>query len=283
MAADIPFQVYTPVRIFRKAGVPEHKQWRIGGVVSTELPDAEKETVLQRGLNFKPFLRSGWFNDNHSKGTTDVLGYPETVAKFAKGATLPDGTKAPANCSWVEGYLIPKWHKAQQIWDLAKALETTDRRLRFSVEGKVDKRQGPNGKIVAEATVRNVAITNAPIGEDTRMEILAKSLAKLERGEELGKALTVGLSPTPGTPLYGQPMTGAGAGQVLGQESQESDLHVVREPKLGKKTKRRGVEKSLSHTEALTWVENACPGVSRATAERVVRLARGIHTIRRQG
>ena len=167
MAREIPFRLSAPISIFRKAGAApdDPKSWRIGGVVSTEMPDREQEIVVQKGLDFTDFLRAGWFNDNHSKRTCDILGYPEHVTRYQKGAALPDGKKAPTACTWVEGYLIPKWNKAKEVWDLAQALQPTDRRLRFSVEGKVLHREGPDKKIVAKATVRNIAITNCFPGD----------------------------------------------------------------------------------------------------------------------
>lgn len=290
---ELPFRFFAPISIWEKADAPDHKKWRIGGIVSTETPDRENEIVLQRGLDFSDFLRAGWFNDNHSKKTTDVLGYPEEVKQFKRGDALPDGTKAKSNCTWVEGYLLPKWNKAKEVWELANALSDTDRRLRYSVEGKVEKREGPGGRIVAKARVRNVAITNAPINDDTRVEVLAKSLRAIEAGEpddQVAKALTVGTPATPGTPPYNQTMTGEGAGQVLGKESLEHDedqLHVLTYPptKPRKLKKDDQARKSLTDGEAISWVRTRYPGVSEAAARKVVAVAKAIKsgsTTRRQ-
>jgi hypothetical protein len=168
---------------FEKASAPAGQNRRIAGVISTELRDKQGEVLLQRGLDFGPFLKSGWFNDNHSKKTTDVLGYPQEVRKFQKGERLPDGSVARANSTWAEGYLL-ETPEADRVWNLAQALAKAgnDRRLGYSVEGGVVERAGPDGKTVAKAVVRNVAITNCPVGEDTRLEALAKSLGDIEKG-----------------------------------------------------------------------------------------------------
>jgi hypothetical protein len=281
---ETPFKFFAPIRIWEKADAPDNRKWRIGGIISTETPDRENEVVLQQGLDFTDFLRAGWFNDNHSKKTTDILGYPEEVKRFKRGAQLPDGSKAKANCSWVEGYLLPKWNKAKEVWELAQALSDTDRRLRFSVEGKVEKREGPGGRIVAKAKVRNVAVTNAPINDDTRLEVLAKSLRAIEAGEDDGevvKGLTVGTPATPGTPPFNQTMTGEGAGQVLGRESLEHDedqLHVLTYPPTKPRKLKRDdqAHKSLTDSEAISWVRARYPGVSDAAARQVVAVARAI-------
>ena len=186
-------------------------------MISTEKLDKQGEVIVQKGLDFTPFLNEGWFNDNHSKKTTDVLGYPDRdgVKRFQKGDRLPDGSIADSNCTWAEGYLLDT-PDADRVWNLGQALAKagSQRRLGFSIEGGVHRREGPANKRVAKAVVRNVAITNCPIGEGTRLEVLAKSLDEVEKG------LTVG---TGGADAPVGPQTGAGAMRVLMPESLEQD------------------------------------------------------------
>lgn len=256
------FRIFAPLTFFQKANAPAGQKRRIAGVISTELKDKQDEVVLQRGLDFSPFLKGGWFNDNHSQKTTDVLGYPDKVLKFKKGETLPDGTVAPTNGTWSEGYLLDT-PEAQKVWDLGLALQKagSDRRLGFSIEGKVLERQGPGGKTVAKALVRNVAITNVPVGEGTRMEALAKSMRAVEDqaipedddGDEddtdLEKMMTMGAA-TPGVAPVG-PRTGAGVGAIL------TPKHLEGQPK------KQVLDKSL----AVAHVQNRL-GCDQETAER---------------
>lgn len=207
--ASQPFQFFAPLSFFEKASAPEGERRRIAGVISTETLDKQGEIVIQKGLNFAPFLKTGFFNDNHSKKTADVLGAPDSVTKFRKGERLPDGEIAAHNCTWAEGHLFDT-PDARKVWDLGMGMKKSGsgRRLGFSIEGQIVKRQGPQNKVVAEANVNHVAVTNCPVGEGTRLETLAK-------------ALTMGTSSA--HPSTMGPVTGAGAGRVLAPQGLEQD------------------------------------------------------------
>jgi len=278
------FDFEVPVSFFEKAGAEKGKQRRIGGIVSTESPDRQGEIVLQRGLDFESnFLQNGWFNDNHSKKTADILGYPEAVQRFKKGQTLPDGNKARTNGTWVEGYLLDT-PQAEEIWKLGRSLQKTKRRLGFSVEGSIQKREGPKtvfvksrdgkggqwvGNRVAKAVVRNVAITNCPVNTDSRLEILGKSLQAIESADEdMLKALGMG-PPPPAQPAG--PQTGIGAGHVLSPESLE-------EKRRKKEEKAKQLEKALADERAMTLVRKKLPGASLEQAARIVELTKKLKT-----
>jgi hypothetical protein len=212
--------------LFEKASAPEGERRRIAGIISTEKLDKQGEVVVQKGLNFNTFLKEGYFNDNHSKKTADVLGAPDRdgVKKFQKGDRLPDGTTADTNLTWAEGYLFDT-PDASRIWNLGMAMKKSGagRRLGFSIEGSILRRSGPANRVVAEADVRNVAITNCPVGEGTRLETLAKSLteAELPDADVARKALTMGDSS--GHPSNLGSVTGAGAGRIIATQSLEHD------------------------------------------------------------
>lgn len=266
-----PFQFFAPLSFFEKASAPQGQRRRIAGIISTEVKDKQDEVLLQRGLDFSPFVKSGWFNDNHSKKTTDVLGYPDgDVKRFKKGDVLPDGQVAKSNGTWAEGYLL-ETPEAERVWTLAQALKKSGdkRRLGFSIEGQVLERTGPGGKTVAKAIVRNVAITNCPVGEDTRLEVLAKSLARIEKG------MTMGDAPAPGDSIAAEgPKTGAGAGRLLTRrhvEVDDEDLNAVG-PSAPKDTP---VTKSF----AVAAIGESL-GCDRATAEQVYET---INQLARQG
>lgn len=150
---------------------------RIGGYCSTEHLDRQEEVVLQKGLDFSDFVNYGYFNDNHNQATAAVVGVPEK-AEFHKGKGW-----------YTTGHMLKGFSRADEIWNLAKSLEGTKRRLGFSIEGKVLERA--NNKIV-KAKIRNVAVTNCPVNPNCTWEVLAKSFD--------GKALTAGhaIAPTSG-------------------------------------------------------------------------------------
>ena len=250
LPAEIPFKFEMPIEVFLKAG-DKGKERRIGGIISTETKDRHGEVVLQRGLDFSYFLSNGWFNDNHSKETTGVVGYPIKVEK-----TIHKGKQA----HYVEGYLIPGYKPANDIWDLANALQKTGRRLGFSIEGGVRRRSGSNDTVVAEAGVRNVAITNCPVNTDTGMDVLAKSMQVIEAMPEeewIRRALSAGNAITaPATPAPGD-------GFALRTESME------REPKRQPPKSRR-----LRKSEVIDFFFNRYVGMTDVKAERLWQFAK---------
>ena len=274
MSFGLPFDFEMPVNFFEKADAEPGKERRIGGICTLETKDQQDEVVLARGLDFSPFLQHGWFNDNHSRETADILGYPEKTKYFRKGERLPDGSTATAAGHWVEGYLL-KTKKADRIWELGRALQETNRRLGFSVEGKVQRREGPDNKTVANALVRNVAITNCPVHAGTRLEILAKSLQAVAASEDpLMKMLGMGPVATPGvTPTGVQP--GMGAGQVIAAESLEQDEYYYdADGKKRKKKTKEAVNKALSYSEAYDWYAGKFPQATPLQLMRVIAFAK---------
>jgi hypothetical protein len=151
---------------------------RVGGVVSTQDLDRQQEVVVQDGLDFSPFLAHGWFNDNHGQKTVDVLGYPTAAYQVTKGAMLPNGRRADKKGWWTEGYLL-NTDEGRRVYDLCAALQKTggERRLGFSIEGKVLRRDKDDNSRIVAAEVRNVAITHCPVNTSTEMIALAKALS----------------------------------------------------------------------------------------------------------
>lgn len=225
--------------VFEKSDV-EGRDWKIGGIVSTDSMDRQQEVILQDGLDFRPFLKSGWFNDNHSQDTDAVLGYP-TCAELR---ALPGGGRG----WYVEGYLLKGTDRAQRIFELAKALQKSNRKLGFSVEGKILERDEKNPNVVRKAIVREIAITRCPINPDTALSVLAKSMLP----GELAKALCAGSS-------VSDPGVAPGEGFPLRQESLEG---------VRKKKKKR-----LQKSEAIELLKSMQPALTNAAAETIWNLA----------
>jgi hypothetical protein len=238
--ASIPFKFELPFEVWQKAGQPGQER-RIGGMISTDGMDRQAEKVLQAGLDFKEFLSNGWFNDNHSRETTGIVGYPIKVERRKNAGR--DG-------HYVEGYLLPDYEPATKIWKLANSLQKTGRRLGFSIEGAVTRRAGHSGQIIAEAKVRNVAITNCPVNTDTGLEVLAKSMVALEtEGDEwMRRALMAGQA-------INNPGAAHGQGFPLRTESME------RKPKRKRK---------LTKAEAVEYLRKRYRGMTDAAAEQIL-------------
>lgn len=203
--ASQPFAFECPISVFKADDAADGKQRRVAGIISTENPDRQREVILQDGLDFGDFINHGWFNDNHKDSMDAVLGYPETVSTFKRGEKLPDGSKAPTDCTWVEGYLL-NTEKAEKVWELAQALQSTHRRLGYSVEGSIEKRSGVGDRTIAKAKIRNVAITHCFPG-DTRVSGSAEAITRrMYSGKMVTVALATGhkLTGTPNHPVLTQ-------------------------------------------------------------------------------
>ena len=163
------FRFFCPVEAFAKGG-DEATSMGIRGFITTEHKDREGEDIIQSGLDFSEFLSFGHFNDNHSQKTADMLGWPTLV----EARETPDGRKG----HYVEGYLIRGYEPAEEIWNLSRKLKENNapRQLGFSVEGKILKRLGDDGKTIAKAKVRNVAITSQPVNPYAGMEPFVKAM-----------------------------------------------------------------------------------------------------------
>lgn len=254
---EMPFHLEGHTVFFEKSDAEPGKRRRIAGVISTEARDRQQEIIVQKGLDFEPFLTYGWFNDNHSKATDGVVGYPTSVKQFQKGQKLPDGRMAEHHCTWAEGYLIEGTPRADSIWELGKALAKSggQRGLGFSIEGVIHKRIGPGKRIVAKASVQNCAVTNCPVNPGTNLEILAKSLTATlcddqPALEQLQKALGMG-APPPNFAAPTGPQSGIGAGQVLATESLERG-----KKDLQKRTKKK---RRLTKAQAFAQVRDGLP------------------------
>lgn len=249
-----PFAFDFDVEVFHKSGGAHPR--RIAGFVSTEDMDQQGETLIQTGLDFSHFLSKGWFNDNHGTDTTDIVGWPESAELIEKG-----GKRG----WWVEGHLL-ETEKATRLWELANALQKSDRRLGFSVEGKILERQGPSGKTVAAALVKNVAITNSAVNDRTRMDVLAKSL------DAMNKALGVGVAFAAGGPgaAPGGPAVPGGGGPIMPESLAGGPAR-----KKKKARKRRtaldlnplGAQGGLTKSEGVSVILSRRPDLSIAAAE----------------
>lgn len=178
MSLTEPFRRWYPIA-FEKASDGRIK---VKGIISTEHEDRQGDTIEQDGLNFRPFLRYGWLNDNHSKDTTGVLGYPDKVYPTA----IPEKGKRVK--AWAMEATLLDTPEARRVAALAEQLAGTPRQLGFSVEGPPPKRDPANPKRIVEAEVWNVAVTNCPVNPYTSLG-LVKSMDAVQKALSVGGAI----------------------------------------------------------------------------------------------
>lgn len=160
-------------------GNGEQQLGRIKGIIGSASKDQHGEVWDPRGADVSQFLSKGWLNYEHKPGPDNVLGHPERVY-MTKDV---NGNAALG----MEGVLYLGFPKAKDIWDVACAMEGTDRCLGFSVEGYTTKRVGGRrvmdskgkmtwrGGTLAKSVVLNTAITRQPVNPYTRLDVLAKA------------------------------------------------------------------------------------------------------------
>jgi len=158
------FEFWVPLSLEKsQSKSKDGKRW-IEGIASTASLDLQNEIVLQAGIDTSYFLKHGYFNNDHKPGFANKVGQP-TECKITKEGL------------WVKGYLFKNKKVADDIWEMANSLEASgsDRKLGFSIQGKVLQRRG---KTIVKCWIQDIAITAAPINTNTWLDVV-KSLDAL--------------------------------------------------------------------------------------------------------
>jgi hypothetical protein len=275
---DGSFRYFAPISFFEKSDAEEGQRRRFAGIASTDTPDQEDEVVLQNGLEWNHFVTKGWFNDNHSRKTGGVVGYPTGVKFFAEGTRLPDGSVAKSNLHWTEGYLLEGVPAADDIWNVGQALKKAGagRQLGQSIEGKILKRAGDKGEVIAQAKITNVAITHCPVNADTNLGFLAKSLIETAV-QPAGYTYQTDLPDAPEVHMDYKDWDAAEEQALEGQEEEEKTLTTESGaaliPESLEDEEHNTTYKALHKAAAVSLVLKRLPNISCATAGRVVDLA----------
>lgn len=149
------------------------------GDASTEHLDVDEQVILQKGLDWEPFLDDGKFTDCHPLLDTEkgVAVIPTTVA-------LPIDEKAwyeKSRNAWaVKGQFLPYVKESQKLVNLAKSYSALEvpKSLHFSIEGKIED-ISDDRKYVLKAKVFNVVITETPKNNNTNLMLLAKAITSI--------------------------------------------------------------------------------------------------------
>ena len=232
------FRVWLPsVQFLEKAEKEDaYNSRQMVGIMSTSRKDRQGENVLAKGLEISQFLKAGHFNDNHDQSTSAIVGYPEE-AIYKSEIELPDGSVSDGYIC--RGYVLKGTKRADGIWELAKALQNTPKRLGFSIEGKVARR---NNKIIEKAIIRNVAITNCPVNTDATWSILEKSFYQ----EDVAMtSLSAGYATSPAGQSNG------GALRVESLDSDEKDMNNKRKKKKDALERALGIDDLLKAMDTI--------------------------------
>jgi len=157
------FKFFVPIEIQKADDGSEQGKMMIAGIASTPDLDADDEMLDPTGFDLSFFLNHGYFNYNH-RGSVDpssIVGEPTKA--FVKGKKLH-----------VEGFLYPHSEKARKVYALAQTLEksSSNRRLGFSIEGKVVERDVFDPRKVKKAKITGCAITPTPKNSNTLLSLI---------------------------------------------------------------------------------------------------------------
>lgn len=170
--SDGTFRAHMGDVILKSQKVGDTEGWHFEAIASTPDKDREGETLLQKGLNFDPFIDSGEFNWNHIPHA--MVGVPvgkkawfdKSVGWKCEGLILAD---MPISEKYTTNEVI-KQHNQLKKAGFQRGLCT-------SVEGKVRERSDC-GKYVKKADIYNIALTFRPVNPSCTVAMLAKSLDK---------------------------------------------------------------------------------------------------------
>lgn len=152
----------------------------VRGYASTETIDQDGESILQKGIDFSPLLKSGYVNYDHQYQNIAgarvpiLIGVPRQVEFDGKG-WIVESELFKSGDGGVSSNLI---RLAEEMWDLGMALQKSDsdRKLAYSVEGGVIYRDPKNPKKIMKSVVRHVALTHKPVNEECTVDLFIKSL-----------------------------------------------------------------------------------------------------------
>lgn len=170
------FQTWAPFDVLSKGG--DAKLGYIQGIATTEVPDADGDIILTKGIDWTYFVGDGitkgkgFIIDEHPVGSHNIVGHPTAVSD-----TQVEYNGAKVNAALVKGALYLEDKRGAALFEKACTMRRAggDRRLGFSIEGSV-KPGGRKGRVVEKSTVKWLAVTAAPKNELTWWEPMAKSI-----------------------------------------------------------------------------------------------------------
>lgn len=248
------FSIFIPLEIEKGSGTGEDRyaNMKIKGIASNpnQGMDKQGQWLDPSGFDLSDFVKSGHLNYHHlwkDKPLT-IVGEP-TVARVTKNNEL-----------YVEGKLYKDSQVARDLYDLGEILEKNSdtRRLGFSIEGTVIKKDPLNKNRIIKSKITQLAITPAPICPGTKMELMKGGLDDLkfddnEDQEFLIDIVDNGVRYTVDRNL--QLVKAMVAGETTGRETADQSLSqepLKQESIAGKKKKKKVAKQQLSKGEVFS-------------------------------
>lgn len=164
MNVFIPIDIAGSIKKSQEEGNGE--DWYIRGFASTPDLDLQGDIVQPSGIDINYFKSNGWINYEHQQDAGSTIGVPtdNCYIDFQKGL-------------FVEAKLFKDHPLAQEMWSLAQNIEKSgaQRKLGFSIEGGIRKRNDRDNRIIEDLEIRNIAVTKNPANPKATWEKFMKS------------------------------------------------------------------------------------------------------------
>ncbi len=177
-----------------KSYATDNGGWVVEGVASCEESDADAERLLQKGMDTRPLLATGYFNWDHKDhlGPAYLIGQPkEVLISPASDYKEQLGKSLSGSAMYIRGELFQHPDKpiAKDVWDHMAAMRDLGipRTLGWSVQGQILERDAYDRNIVVKSVCRQLAITHQPKQAYTYASLVKSFGAD---GHELRKAMT---------------------------------------------------------------------------------------------
>jgi hypothetical protein len=141
------------------------------GTVSVEVPDADGDIMIQKGMDWSFALEKGIMTWEHPAHPKRLAGYPTKAS-----LTTYKGTPATR----LEGYIYKGSEYGDLVLSTLEVMKSDNARtLGLSIEGKA-KKLGKQGsyRTIEKSVIRSVAFTLAPACPDSWLDIAASVFGK---------------------------------------------------------------------------------------------------------
>lgn len=170
MSEEVKMNIFVPIDIessLKKSKDTEGgENWYVRGFASTPSLDLQGDIVQPSGIDIEYFKNYGWINYEHQQDARYAVGTPtdKCYVDFENGL-------------FVEAVLFKDNPYAQEMWNLAQSVDKSgiDRKLGFSIEGAIRKRNENDSRVIEDLVIKNVALTKSPANPNATWEFFMKS------------------------------------------------------------------------------------------------------------
>lgn len=142
----------------------DKETYTVRGWGSTPSLDLQNDIVDPKGIDISYFVSSGYINAEHNKER--IIGYPTSNCYVDPDRGL-----------FVEAKLFKSNQYAREFIELAESLEKSGsgRKIGFSIEGSVKKRNINDTRIIEEVMITGMAVCRQPANPSATIDTILKS------------------------------------------------------------------------------------------------------------